>query len=245
MSDAGYTLTPIARIRSDFKEKFGIPRQSGLVEALRARVVFEPAFRRPEALRGLEAYSHLWLIWQFSQVVAEGQDGANWRPTVRPPRLGGNRRMGVFATRSPYRPNALGLSCVRLLGVEPDGPEGPVLTVGGADLLDGTPIYDIKPYVPYADAHPEASGGFADRIERRRLTVDFPPHLLERVPEDKREGLTGVLAQDPRPAYQADPERVYGMAFAGLEVRFTVEGERLTVQDVNPAGNAAGENRKS
>ena len=245
MSDAGYTLTPIARIRSEFKEKFGIPRQSGLVEALRARVVFEPAFRRPEALRGLEAYSHLWLIWQFSQVVAEGQDGANWRPTVRPPRLGGNRRMGVFATRSPYRPNALGLSCVRLLGVEPAGPEGPVLTVGGADLLDGTPIYDIKPYVPYADAHPEASGGFADRIERRRLTVDFPPHLLERVPEDKREGLTGVLAQDPRPAYQADPERVYGMAFAGLEVRFTVEGERLTVQDVNPAGNTAGENRKS
>ena len=239
------TLRPIGRIRTEFPEKFGIPRQSGLVEALRARVVFEPAFRRPEALRGLEAYSHLWLIWQFSQVVAEGQDGANWRPTVRPPRLGGNRRMGVFATRSPYRPNALGLSCVRLLGVEPAGPEGPVLTVGGADLLDGTPIYDIKPYVPYADAHPEASGGFADRIERRRLTVDFPPHLLERVPEDKREGLTGVLAQDPRPAYQADPERVYGMAFAGLEVRFTVEGERLTVQDVNPAGNAAGENRKS
>ena len=216
-----HALTVIARIHSDFSEKFGIPRQSGLVEGLRARIVFEPEFRDPEAVR-------------------EG-----WSPTVRPPRLGGNKRLGVFATRSPFRPNALGLSAVKLEGIEQDSGLGPVLLVAGADLLDGTPIYDIKPYVPYADAHPEASGGFADRIERRRLTVDFPPHLLERVPEDKREGLTGVLAQDPRPAYQADPERVYGMAFAGLEVRFTVEGERLTVQDVNPAGNTAGENRKS
>ena len=235
-----HALTVIARIHSDFSEKFGIPRQSGLVEGLRARIVFEPEFRDPEAVRGLEEFSHIWLIWQFSQAVREG-----WSPTVRPPRLGGNKRLGVFATRSPFRPNALGLSAVRLEGIEQDPGLGPVLLVAGADLLDGTPIYDIKPYVPYADAHPEASGGFADRIERRRLTVNFPPHLLERVPEDKREGLTGVLAQDPRPAYQADPERVYGMAFAGLEVRFTVEGERLTVQDVNPAGNTAGENRKS
>ena len=233
-------LTPVARIRSDFPEKFGIPRQSGLVRTLTARVVFEPEFRDPAALRGIEGFSHLWLIWEFSQSAGRG-----WSPTVRPPRLGGNQRLGVFATRAPFRPNPLGLSCVELLGLERDRELGMVLVVAGADLMDGTPIYDIKPYVPYADAHPEASGGFADRIERRRLTVDFPPHLLEPVPEDKREGLTGVLAQDPRPAYQADPERVYGMAFAGLEVRFTVEGERLTVQDVNPAGNTAGENRKS
>ena len=232
------TLRPIGRIRTEFPEKFGIPRQSGLVEELRAVVEFEREFRAPEAFRGLEGFSHLWLLWHFTQ-------SQGWSPTVRPPRLGGNKRLGVFATRSPFRPNALGLSAVKLEGIEHDPKLGPVLLVAGADLLDGTPIYDIKPYVPYADAHPEASGGFADRIERRRLTVDFPPHLLERVPEDKREGLTGVLAQDPRPAYQADPERVYGMAFAGLEVRFTVEGERLTVQDVNPAGNTAGENRKS
>ena len=238
--DGKLELTPVARIRSDFPEKFGIPRQSGLVRTLTARVVFEPEFRDPAALRGIEGFSHLWLIWEFSQSAGRG-----WSPTVRPPRLGGNQRLGVFATRAPFRPNPLGLSCVELLGLERDRELGTVLVVAGADLMDGTPIYDIKPYVPYADAHPEASGGFADRIERRRLAVDFPPHLLERVPEDKREGLTGVLAQDPRPAYQADPERVYGMAFAGLEVRFTVEGERLTVQDVNPAGNTAGENRKS
>ena len=233
-------LKVIARIHSDFSGKFGIPRQSGLVEELESAVVFEPEYRREDALRGIEDFSHLWLIWGFHKAVRE-----SWSPTVRPPRLGGNTRMGVFATRSPFRPNPIGLSSVKLLGVEHHPEYGHILRVAGADLLDGTPIYDIKPYVPYADAHPEASGGFADRIERRRLTVDFPPHLLERVPEDTREGLTGVLAQDPRPAYQADPERVYGMAFAGLEVRFTVEGERLTVQDVNPAGNTAGENRKS
>ena len=233
MSDAGYTLTPIARIRSEFKEKFGIPRQSGLVEALRARVVFEPAFRRPEALRGLEAYSHLWLIWQFSQVVAEGQDGANWRPTVRPPRLGGNRRMGVFATRSPYRPNALGLSCVRLLGVEPAGPEGPVLTVGGADLLDGTPIFDVKPYVPLADCRPQAVGGFAQEAPEQKLEVDIPPHLLSLVPEEKRAALTGVLAQDPRPSYQKDSQRVYGFGFGGLEVHFTVDKGVARIVDIH------------
>ncbi|MGN0652062.1 MAG: tRNA (N6-threonylcarbamoyladenosine(37)-N6)-methyltransferase TrmO, partial [Gemmiger sp.] len=160
-----YTLTPIAHIESEFPEKFGIPRQSGLVEELRARIVFEPDFRSAEAVRGVESYSHLWLIWQFSGVVAAGQDGKNWRPTVRPPRLGGNTRLGVFATRSPFRPNALGLSCVKLVGVEPHTPRGPVLTVAGADLMDGTPIYDIKPYLPYVDARPDAVGGFTERTK--------------------------------------------------------------------------------
>ena len=220
MSDAGYTLTPIARIRSEFKEKFGIPRQSGLVEALRARVVFEPAFRRPEALRGLEAYSHLWLIWQFSQVVAEGQDGANWRPTVRPPRLGGNRRMGVFATRSPYRPNALGLSCVELAGID------------GCDLLDGTPIFDIKPYLPYVDAHPEARGGFTEQTAGYALDVCCDETLLDKVPKEKRPALLGVLQNDPRPGYQHDPERVYTLDFGENKVRFTVSGKTLTVREI-------------
>ena len=217
-------IHPIAHIRTDFREKFGIPRQSGLVEALEAVVIFEPPYRVPDAVRGLEEFSHLWLIWEFSRARRE-----NWSPTVRPPRLGGNRRMGVFATRSPFRPNALGLSCVRLEGVELDKALGPVLHVSGADLMDGTPIYDIKPYVPYADAHPEARGGFVDQVARRRLEVDCPPDLLERAPVEKRAALLGVLAEDPRPAYQGDPDRVYGMAFAGLEVRFTVAGERLTV----------------
>ena len=184
-------ITPIAYIRSDFQEKFGIPRQSGLVEALRAEVVFAPEYRVPEAVRGLEDFSHIWLIWEFSQARREG-----WSPTVRPPRLGGNRRLGVFATRAPFRPNALGLSAVRLEAVEPDTPRGPVLHVSGADLLDGTPIYDIKPYIPYADAIPEASGGFTDRVDRLLLAVDCPPDLLERVPPEKREALLAVLAQD-------------------------------------------------
>ena len=220
-------ITPIAYIRSDFQEKFGIPRQSGLVEALRAEVVFAPEYRVPEAVRGLEDFSHIWLIWEFSQARREG-----WSPTVRPPRLGGNRRLGVFATRAPFRPNALGLSAVRLKAVEPDTPRGPVLHVSGADLLDGTPIYDIKPYIPYADAIPEASGGFTDRVDRLLLAVDCPPDLLERVPPEKREALLAVLAQDPRPQYQDDPRRVYGMAFAGLEVKFQVAGERLTVAEI-------------
>ena len=222
-----HSLAVIAHIRSDFPDKFGVPRQSGLVSALRAAVVFTPEFRRPEAVRGLEEFSHIWLIWQFSR--AKG-----WSPTVRPPRLGGNRRLGVFASRSPFRPNALGLSCVRLEGVELDKALGPVLHVSGADLMDGTPIYDIKPYVPYADAHPEARGGFVDQVARRRLEVDCPPDLLERAPEEKRAALLGVLAEDPRPAYQGDPDRVYGMAFAGLEVRFTVEGSALQVREVRP-----------
>ena len=217
----------IARIRSDFPTKFGIPRQSGLVEDLRATVVFEPDYRNPDALRGLEEFSHLWLIWQFSQAVRD-----TWSPTVRPPRLGGNARMGVFATRSPFRPNPIGLSCVRLVGMEKDPELGHVLVVAGADLMDGTPILDIKPYLPYADSHPEASGGFTGNVGGKVLEVDFPPELLDKVPEDKREALVGVLSRDPRPSYQHDPERVYGMAFAGLEVRFSVDGDVLHVRAV-------------
>lgn len=220
-------IHPVAHIQSDFKEKFGIPRQSGLVEALRASIVFEPPYRVPDAVRGLEEFSHVWLIWEFSQARRE-----NWSPTVRPPRLGGNQRVGVFATRSPFRPNSLGLSAVRLEAVEPDTPLGPVLHVSGADLLDGTPIYDVKPYVPYADAVPDAVGGFADRIERRLLTVDCPPALLDAVPPDKRDALLAVLAQDPRPSYQSDPNRVYGMSFAERQIRFRVEGERLIVGEI-------------
>ena len=220
-------ICPIAHIRSDFSEKFGIPRQSGLVEELTAAVVFEPPYRVPDALRGVEGFSHLWLIWEFSQARREG-----WSPTVRPPRLGGNKRLGVFATRSPFRPNPLGLSCVRLLELRQDREQGPVLTVAGADLLDGTPIYDIKPYLPYADCKPEAVGGFASQPKGTDLEVDCPDRLLDCVPEGKRAALLAVLAQDPRPQYQDDPERVYGMAFAGLEVKFRVAGERLTVTEI-------------
>lgn len=220
-------ITPIARMRSDFPAKFGIPRQSGLVEALESRIVFEPAFRNPDALRGIEGYSHLWLIWQFSQAVR-----ADWSPTVRPPRLGGNTRMGVFATRSPFRPNSLGLSCVRLLGLEETDRFGTVLRVGGADLMDGTPIFDIKPYIPYSDSHPDALGGFTDGAGNFLLEVDFPAPLLARIPENKRQALLGVLSHDPRPSYQSDPDRVYGLTFAGLDVRFTVRDNRLTVQAV-------------
>ncbi len=220
------TLCPIARIHTDLPQKFGVPRQSGLVEELEARIVFEPEFRRPEALRGLEGFSHLWLIWEFSLNA-----GAVWSPTVRPPRLGGNRRLGVFATRSPFRPNPLGLSCVRLAGIEWDAPEGPVLRVAGADLVDGTPIFDLKPYLPYADCKPEALGGFAPAADDL-LEVEVPPEFLAPVPEGKRAALLGTLAQDPRPPYQEDPVRVYGLTFAGLEVRFRVEGRRLTVTEI-------------
>ena len=223
------TIRPIARIRSDFLEKFTIPRQSGLVRFLRAEVVFEQEYRDMSAVRGLEEFSHLWLIWGFSAVKE-----TRWSPTVRPPRLGGNRRMGVFATRSPFRPNRLGLSCLKLLEVRQDRLLGPVLTVGGGDLLDGTPIYDIKPYLPYADCRPEALGGFASCPQGPALQVDIPQKLLERVPPEKREALLGVLAQDPRPSYQSDPERIYGAAFGGLEVRFRVSGEVLTVLEVSP-----------
>ena len=216
----------IARIHSDFPEKFGIPRQSGLVDELRAKVVFEPEYRDISALRGLEGFSHVWLIWEFSQARREG-----WSPTVRPPRLGGNRRLGVFATRSPFRPNPIGLSCVRLVEVAQEEGLGPVLVVAGADLMDGTPIYDIKPYLPYADCKPEAVGGFAAQPKEASLRVQ-PGDWLGQVPEEKRASLIGVLAQDPRPQYQDDPQRVYGMSFGGLEVRFRVDGDQLVVTEV-------------
>ena len=226
----------IAHIRSDFTTKFGIPRQSGLVEELEARIVFTPEYRNEAALRGLEGFSHLWLIWEFSKAKRD-----TWSPTVRPPRLGGNQRLGVFATRSPFRPNPIGLSCVRLLGIEPHTADGPVIRVAGADLMDGTPIYDIKPYLPYADCKPEALGGFASQPKEATLRVEIPDELLARIPEEKRNALVGVLAQDPRPSYQDDPERVYGMAFGGLEVKFRVAGDILTVCEVEksplpPAG---------
>ena len=228
-----YTLAQIAHIETDFSEKFGIPRQSGLVEELRARIVFEPEFRSPDAVRGLDGYDYIWLVWQFSTVVQAGQDGTNWRPTVRPPRLGGNTRMGVFATRSPFRPNALGLSCVKLEGITQDAALGPVLTVAGADLMDGTPIYDIKPYIPYADSHPEARGSFATAHSDDYLQVQFPPELLNKIPQSKQKPLIQILALDPRPAYQQDPERIYGFPFAGLEIKFRVEEETLYVCEVN------------
>ena len=217
----------IATIRSDFPTKFGIPRQSGLVEELRATVVFEPEYRNPDALRGLEDFSHLWLIWQFSEAVRD-----KWSPTVRPPRLGGNTRMGVFATRSPFRPNPIGLSCVRLEGIRREPELGHVLEVSGADLMDGTPILDIKPYIPYADCRPEATEGFTGQIEMQALTVEIPPELLSRFPVEKRDALIGVLAQDPRPRYQTDASRVYGLEFGGYEVKFSVNGQKMTVTDI-------------
>ena len=222
------TIQVIARMKSDFSTKFGIPRQSGLVEDLRSTIIFEPEFRNPDALRGIEGYSHLWLIWQFSEAV-RGQ----WSPTVRPPRLGGNTRMGVFATRSPFRPNSLGLSSVKLLGVEHTVEYGTVLHVGGADLMDGTPIFDIKPYIPYGDSHPDATGGFTDTAGEFLLDVDFPEVLLALLPEDKREAAIGVLSHDPRPSYQKDVDRIYGLSFAGFDIRFTVSENRLQVQEVS------------
>lgn len=223
----GIRIRPIARMKSDFSTKFGIPRQSGLVQELRSTVIFEPEFRNPDALRGIEDFSHLWLIWQFSEAVR-----TEWSPTVRPPRLGGNTRMGVFATRSPFRPNNLGLSCVRLLGVEHTEQYGTVLHVGGADLMDGTPIFDIKPYIPYADCQPDAAGGFTDSAGDFLLSVDFPPALLALLPEDKREAAVAVLSHDPRPSYQRKPGRIYGVSFAGFDIRFTVEDTMLTVVEI-------------
>ena len=223
-----FSMNVIARIHSDFATKFGVPRQSGLVEALDSTIVFEPEYRNPEALRGLEGFSHLWLVWVFDQAVRK-----EWSPTVRPPRLGGNVRMGVFATRSPFRPNPIALSCVKLAGIEQTADRGTILRVRGADLMDGTPILDIKPYVPYADSHPEALGGFAATPAGEVLEVIIPQAMLERVPADRRKALRGVLAQDPRPHYQNDPERVYGFGFAGMEVKFSVDGTRLTVRDIS------------
>ena len=214
----------IAHIENDFSTKFGIPRQSGLVNSLRSRIVFAPEYRNPDAFRGLEDFSHVWLIWEFSQAVRQ-----KWSPTVRPPRLGGNTRMGVFATRSPFRPNPVGLSAVQLEEVVLHGADAPYLVVSGADLMNGTPIYDIKTYLPHIDRHPDARGGFAVPAAEHRLKVVFPEQWLEKVPEQLRDGLTEVLAQDPRPSYQHDPERIYGFGFARLEVKFTVDGDVLTV----------------
>ena len=219
----------IARMRSDFPTKFGIPRQPSLVEGLQSTIVFEPGFRNPDTLRGMEGFSHLWIIWQFSEAVR-----TEWSPTVRPPRLGGNTRMGVFATRSPFRPNSLGLSCVKLEGIDYSTKDGPVIHVSGADLMDGTPIFDIKPYIPYSDAHPEALGGFTDTAGDFLLKVDFPEHLLSLLPEEKRQAAVGVLSHDPRPSYQRKPERIYGLPFAGFDIRFRVADEVLTVVEVVP-----------
>ena len=217
----------VATIRTAFATKFGVPRQSGLAPSLEARIVLEPAFRNPDYIKGIEAFSHLWLIWRFS-AVPDKDFGA----TVRPPRLGGNARVGVFATRSPFRPNRMGLSSVRLLRVEMTAEEGPVLVVTGADLMDQTPILDIKPYLPYTDSHPDATGGFTDEVPRRKLTVFIPETLKKRVAPEYLSGLVEVLSEDPRPAYQDDPARVYGFRFADREIHFTVAGDTLTVTDI-------------
>ena len=217
----------IAHIHTDFPTKFGIPRQSGIIPSLQATIVFEPDYRNPEAVRGLEEFSHIWILWEFSKAVRD-----TWSPTVRPPRLGGNMRKGVFSTRSPFRPNPIGLSSVRLEKMEIDPKLGPVLHVSGADLMDGTPIYDIKPYIAYTDSHPDAVSGFASTPAEYLLEVDFAEDLLQKVPESQKESLIEVLAHDPRPQYQNDPERIYGMAFGGMEVKFKVEGIQLTVVDV-------------
>lgn len=222
-------MKTIAYLQNDFPTKFGLPRQSGLVETLASRVVFEPEYRDPEALRGIEGFSHLWLIWKPDRAEAEG-----FHPTVRPPRLGGNTRVGVFASRSPFRPNPIGLSCVRLERVCDEGKLGRVLYVAGADMADGTPIYDIKPYLAFADAHPDARDGFAGERLSYSLGVEFPPALLEQLPEDRRETLVAVLSQDPRPAYHDDPGRIYGFSYAGFEVRFRVDGQVLIVCAVEP-----------
>ena len=221
------TIRVIARMKSDFPTKFGIPRQSGLVEELHSTIIFEPDFRNPDALRGIEEFSHIWLIWQFSEAVRQ-----EWSPTVRPPRLGGNTRMGVFATRSPFRPNNLGLSSVKLLGVEQTKEYGTVLHVAGADLMDGTPIFDIKPYIPYGDSHPDATGGFTDQAKNFILQVQFPQHLLNKIPQDKQAAAIGVLSHDPRPSYQKQADRIYGLNFAGFDIRFQVNGDTLTVLEV-------------
>lgn len=228
METESVNIHVIARMRSDFPTKFGIPRQSGLVESLRSTIVFEPEYRNADALRGIGDFSHLWLLWQFSEAVRR-----DWSPTVRPPRLGGNTRLGVFATRSPFRPNHIGLSCVRLLGVEQTARYGTVLHVGGADLMDGTPIFDIKPYIPYSDCKTDATGGFTDHADDFLLEVDFPVALLEKLPPEKRDAAIGVLSHDPRPAYQRTPDRIYGLQFAGHDIRFSVDANRLTVVEVD------------
>ena len=223
----GINIQVIARMKSDFPTKFGIPRQSGLVEDLHSTIIFEPEYRNPDALRGIEEFSHLWIIWQFSEAVRE-----DWSPTVRPPRLGGNSRLGVFATRSPFRPNSLGMSCVKLIGIEQTPDKGTVIHVSGADLMDGTPIFDIKPYIPYSDCHADATGGFTDYADDFLLDVDFPAQLLATVPLEKQKALLGVLSHDPRPSYQRTPDRVYGLSFAGFDIRFNVKDSTLFVKEV-------------
>ena len=229
MEESSAVMHVIARIHTDFPEKFGVPRQSGLVDELRAQIVFEPPYRNPDAVRGLEGFSHIWLIWQFDRALRD-----TWSPTVRPPRLGGNTRLGVFATRSPFRPTALGLSCVKLLGIEKREGLGTVLRVAGADLMDGTPIYDIKPYLPYADSHPDAVDGFDGKRDAEPLTVVFPPELEALIPESKRAGLRQALACGPIPGYQHDPTRRYGFNFAGLDIRFRIQDRILTVVEIVP-----------
>ncbi len=241
-------IRPIAHIRTEFPEKFGVPRQSGLAKSLRGRIVFEPEFRNPDALRGLEGFSHLWLIWEFSanrrsepakpMAGAEAGGRTRWQPTVRPPRLGGNEHVGVFATRSPFRPNPLGLSCVRIESIEPVTKEGPVINVCGADLMDGTPIYDIKPYIRYADARPEAVCGYVDSLEEKQVRVVFPAELSEKIiNKDMIPALMETLRLDPRPSYHDDPERIYGLSFSGYNVKFKVENHVLTITDIETLQN--------
>lgn len=227
--ESSYQIKPIASIHNDFPEKFGIPRQSGLIEELKAAIVFEPDYRNPDALRGLEGYSHIWLIWGFSESIRK-----DWSPTVRPPRLGGNERVGVFASRSPFRPNPLALSCVRLDGIETTAESGAILHVSGADLLDGTPIFDIKPYLPYTDSHPEALGGFGSSCKDYSLKVDCPSNCLSLIPKQYQTVLIEILAQDPRPSYQNDPTRIYGMKYAGMNVKFYVDGDTLHICKIEP-----------
>lgn len=214
----------IGHIRTDFPSKFGIPRQSGLIDSLKGKIILEPEYRNPQVYKGIEEFSHIWLLWEFSEAKKE-----HWSATVKPPRLGGKKRMGVFATRAPFRPNNIGLSCVKLYRVEQDEKDGPVLWVAGVDLLDGTPIYDIKPYIPLTDCHPEASEGYTRETKIHELKVEFPEELLNQYPEEKRQAVLGILAQDPRPTYFQDPERVYGVPFAGFDVKFRVDGDLLIV----------------
>ena len=228
-------MKTIAHIHSDFPTKFGVPRQSGIIDSLKATIVFVPEYRNPDAFRGLEDFSHIWLIWEFSEAVRN-----DWSPTVRPPRLGGNVRKGVFATRSPFRPNAIGLSSVKLDKIEINSELGPVLHVSGADLMDGTPIFDIKPYIAYTDSHPEAISGFATRPAEYELEVQISDGLMAKIPESQRESLVAVLAHDPRPQYHDDPERIYGMEFGKMEVKFRVDGMRLTVMEIATSTTLSG-----
>ena len=220
-------LKVIAHIRTDFPEKFGIPRQSGIVKGLMGKIVFTPEYRNPDALRGLDGYTHLWLLWQFSEAVR-----SEWSPTVRPPRLGGNKRMGVFASRSPFRPNPIGLSSVKIVSIDLNTSKGPIIEVAGADLLDGTPIYDIKPYLAYTDSHPDAASGFALTSDAPKLDVEISEEILEKIPADLHQSVIDILAEDPRPGYQDDPSRIYTMQYATFEICFTVEGNTLTVTEI-------------